>query len=191
MSEEEIFDIFLKTPKKEISKEEFFLKTLKEIESNFQTLLENTESASHKLSSLYVDEQKKNVKVLKEALEEFDDDELAYYILEYYDFRNGVMGGELGNIFADTFEFIKNTHKLLPDYITDSLFSYIVLLPDDKLYGRLNRVLNKYLNNIYLDSKMVNASKKADVVFDAFYKAYKSMNNKIDDELIKYFLEHE
>jgi len=65
-------------------------------------------------------------------------------------------------------------------------------LPDTKLYDELyNKVLSKYLSNIRSDSKMVNVSEKADALSDAFYKVYQGRHNKIDDELIEYFIEHE
>jgi len=174
-----------------MSEKETFLKTLKEIETILRTLLANTVRASHSTLPRFISMQKKNLEDLKKVLKEFDDEELTSYIFEYYDYRNGKMDGELGDIFTDTLEFIEDMYKLLPDYIADELFSYIISLPDTKLYDELyNKVLSKYLSNIRSDSKMVNVSEKADALSDAFYKAYQGRHNKIDDELIKYFLEH-
>jgi len=174
-----------------MSEKETFLKTLKEIETTLRTLLANTKRASHSTLPRFIDYQKKNLEDLKKVLKELDNEELTSYIFEYYDYRNGKMDGELGDIIDDTLGFIEDMYKLLPDYIANELYEYIISLSDRKLRDELYNTVLSYMRNIRTDSKMVNVSEKADALSDAFYKAYQGRHNKIDDELIKHFLEHE
>jgi hypothetical protein len=163
---------------------------LKDVEISLSNLLANASRASHSTLPRFIDMQKKNLEVLKKALEELDEYDFAYYILEHYDFRNGRMGGELGDMFVETLEFINDMHELFPDYGMRELFASFSISP----YFReeLINIYMKYKDEIRMDTKMVNVEEKAGALVGAFDRAYRRLIRvEFEEPLIKYFLEHE